>query len=561
MAMHSRRAVSLLRRAAPSVARPMHSRRAVSLLRRAAPSVARPASTLPLPSDGAGGRLRFDDARLAFDGVPTADLVRALCVFQACGVGPLVAHGERLLGAARRVLGDRAVAAVVRPTFFAHFVAGEDEAEVRCAVEGLRSRGVGAILDYAAEADVEDAAPGAAPPPSSRVYDYAGEAACDAARDVFAGAIEAVARVAPEDGFAAIKVTALGQPELLERWSSGLVETARLFGGERLPTADRGAFEAAWFGLFTESAASRAAAAETFGALEAARARAPGAAVRVADVISVKRMRELSALCREAGPFAAAALTEEEGALADAMLDRLDGLAALAAARGVRVMVDAEHTYFQPAIDHICLELMRKYNRGGGAVVHNTYQCYLKATAAKLERHAALAAREGWHFGAKLVRGAYLHLERARAARLGYADPVHACIEDTHACFDAAVSFALTRPDVRSGRSAANVLVASHNRASIERALDVMADEGLDPRTSKVYFGQLLGMADHLTFTLGAHGYRAYKYVPYGSLYEVMPYLLRRAHENGDLLSSNVAGERALLVGELARRARAAVGI
>ena len=242
-------------------------------------------------------------------------------------------------------------------------------------------------------------------------------------------------------------------------------------------------------------------------------------------------------------------------------LDRLDGLAALAAARGVRVMVDAEHTYFQPAIDHICLELMRKYNRGGGAVVHNTYQCYLTATAAKLERHAALANREGWHFGAKLVRGAYLHLERARAARLGYADPVHATIEDTHACFDAAVAFALTRPDVRSGRSAANVLVASHNRASVERALDVMADEGLDARTSKVYFGQLLGMADHLTFTLGAHGYRAYKYVPYGSLYEVMPYLLRRAHENGDLLSSNVAGERALLVGELARRARAALGV
>jgi proline dehydrogenase len=68
-------------------------------------------------------------------------------------------------------------------------------------------------------------------------------------------------------------------------------------------------------------------------------------------------------------------------------------------------------------------------------------------------------------------------------------------------------------------------------------------------------------MADHLTFTLGARGYRAYKYVPYGPVYEVLPYLLRRAHENGDLLSSNVAGERALLVGELARRARAALGV
>ena len=93
----------------------------------------------------------------------------------------------------------------------------------------------------------------------------------------------------------------------------------------------------------------------------------------------------------------------------------------------------------------------------------------------------------------------------------------------------------------------------------MEFATSRMAELGVD--SSLVSFGQLLGMADHLTFTLGAHGYRAYKYVPYGSLYEVMPYLLRRAHENGDLLSSNVAGERALLVGELARRARAAVGI
>ncbi|KAH8097152.1 proline dehydrogenase [Aureococcus anophagefferens] len=408
-AFSTRRVAAPARRAVRRAPDAFSPRRVAAPARR--PVRRAPGVDAPLPGDGAGGRLRFDDARLAFDGVPTADLVRALCVFQACGVGPLVAHGERLRRR-RRVLGD----APSPPS-------------------SGRRRGA------------------ARAPPS--VYDYAGEAACDAARDIFAGAIEAVARVAPEDGFAAIKVTALGQPELLERWSSGLVETARLFGGERLPTSDRGAFEAAWFGLFTESAASRAAAAETFNARGACSA---GAA---------------------------------------------------------------------PAIDHICLELMRKYNRGGGAVVHNTYQCYLTATAAKLERHAALANREGWHFGAKLVRGAYLHLERARAARLGYADPVHATIEDTHACFDAAVAFALARPDVRSGRSAANVLVASHNRASVERALDVMANEGLDARTSKVYFGQLLGMADH---------------------------------HNGDL-SSNVAGERALLVGELARRARAALGV
>ena len=114
---------------------------------------------------------------------------------------------------------------------------------------------------------------------------------------------------------------------------------------------------------------------------------------------------------------------------------------------------------------------------------------------------------------------------------------------------------ALNRADVADGRSLANCLVASHNQASIEKTIAAMARLGLDPRGSKVYFGQLLGMADHLTFTLGARGYRAYKYVPYGPVYEVLPYLLRRAHENSDLLGGdNVATERALVLGELKRR-------
>ena len=519
-------------------------------------------------------RLRFDDTKVAFDGVSSLHLVRAALVFQTCGVDALVKNGEFLLAGARRVFGDRLVAALVKPTFFAHFVAGEDEAEVGGAVAALRARGVGAILDYAAEADIDEAPAAVADGnggaskseadasdgwqiPVSREYDYTTEAACDEVRRIFARAIEAVARVAPHDGFAAIKVTALGNPALLERWSAGLVENARLFGGERLDF-DRGwaVFEAQWRELFVASDASLATARAIFDRLEAARAADPGARVHASDVMDVRDMRALSSLCLANGPFAAAALTETESELADAMLERLDSLAALAERRGVRLMIDAEHSYFQPAIDHIALQLMRKYNSTKEApVVHNTYQCYLRDAPEKLEKHVDLARREGWHFAAKLVRGAYLHLERDRAAQLGLPDPVHATLDDTHACFDAAVRTVLGRADVQNGTSHANCLVASHNQASIERAIDAMRDLGLDKRSSKVYFGQLLGMADHLTFTLGQHGYRAYKYVPYGPVYEVLPYLLRRAHENSDLLSGNVAAERAMLLGELKRRA------
>ena len=107
------------------------------------------------------------------------------------------------------------------------------------------------------------------------------------------------------------------------------------------------------------------------------------------------------------------------------MLARVDALAALAADLGVRIMIDAEHSYFQPAIDHVTLQLQRRYNTNKDrALVYNTYQCYLKDTPRKLAKHIALAEREGWHFACKLVRGAYLHLERERSATLGVDDPV-----------------------------------------------------------------------------------------------------------------------------------------
>ena len=103
-------------------------------------------------------------------------------------------------------------------------------------------------------------------------------------------------------------------------------------------------------------------------------------------------------------------------------------------------------------------------------------------------------------------------------------------------------------------RDGCNVMVASHNQESVELCLAEMASLGLDPREGGVYFGQLLGMADHLTFSLGRHGYNAYKYVPYGPVDEVMPYLIRRAQENSDLMGG-VGRERGLLWDEFKRRA------
>jgi proline dehydrogenase len=253
-------------------------------------------------------------------------------------------------------------------------------------------------------------------------------------------------------------------------------------------------------------------------------------------------------------PTSEAALTAEEVELVAATMARADRLAALSSKLGVRIMIDAEHSFLQPAIDQIALGLQRKYNGGDEPTVYNTIQCYLRDAPAKLAAHIALSEREPrWHFACKIVRGAYMDLERTRAAEQAYPDPIHPTIDDTHTCFDAAAESILGRAAVREGRSNGNMMVASHNQRSIELVLGRMDHFGVHRATGGVAFGQLLGMADNLSFPLGRAGYRAYKYVPYGPEQEVMPYLVRRAQENGSMLSG-AAAEHTLILNELRRR-------
>lgn len=233
---------------------------------------------------------------------------------------------------------------------------------------------------------------------------------------------------------------------------------------------------------------------------------------------------------------------------------RIRKLVVLAEELDVRLMIDAEHSYFQPAIDNIVLDLQREFNRSAPRIF-NTFQCYLKETDAKVDEHILRTEQEGFHFAAKIVRGAYMVLERQRALDMGYPSPIQDTIEDTHACYDRTVQKIMRRPAVQRGSSKANLLVATHNQKSVEAAVKVMNDAGLDPATSGVSFGQLLGMSDHLTFPLGQAGYRAYKYVPYGPIHEVLPYLVRRAQENSDFLGG-VTKERSMLFSELLRRLR-----
>ena len=548
-----------------------------------------PAPAPPAKDDGTD----FNDAQNAYAGISSFALGRAWIVLKICTFPALVDNAETLLAGTRRVFGDGLVQTMVRPTFFNHFCAGTTEKDIRPTVEYLRKNGVGAILDYAAEADVDEAPPpplqndappaGAttpAPTPThddgghrserherawqssrgqrkqttARIYDYSTEQACDMNADIFASAIRAVHNVSPE-GFAAIKVTALGNPLLLERWSSSIVEIRRLFrrldtDGDNRMTRDE--FEASWKEMFVDTAKSNQYLDELFRRLDVTRDGSIDliewtSSLKAADTFFIARH------CQDNGPFAQASLDESEVELVDKLLDRAVRLVNLAEELDVRVMFDAEHSYFQPAIHNIVLELQRKFNRGKEARVYNTFQCYPRDSDCELSQHIERSEREGWHFACKLVRGAYMVLERDRADEQGYESPIHDTIENTHACYNGAMRMVLGRDAVREGRSKANMLVASHNQGSIELALKLMSESGISRSTGGVYFGQLLGMADHLTFSLGNSGYLAYKYLPYGPFYEVLPYLVRRAQENSSLLG-NVEEERRMIKNELVRR-------
>lgn len=493
--------------------------------------------------------LPFDDPQEAFKAKSNMDLVRSLAVFQMCRIQPLVDNADALLHVSKRILGSTLVNGIVRNTFYKHFVAGKDKEEMQPTLQFLSRHGIGAILDYAAEDDLEASGEDEKTGDQvvARVYNYEGEELCDRRMDVFLKAIDA-ASTTNGQGFVAIKMTALGLPELLERVSNTLLAIRCLFqqfddDGNGSVTIDE--FKRVYRTSFTDSEGDDVPA----GWFEQLDVTKDGMVDYIdwTGQISLFDTASIASRCRERGPFFDAALTEEENELLRKMLARVETLAAAAAAARVRLMIDAEHSWFQPAVDHVTTQLQTQYNRDH-PIVFGTYQCYLKDSLPRVQFDLERAQRGGYKFGAKLVRGAYMVVERRRAVERGLPSPIHDTLQDTHDNYDRCVGEVINHV----ADAGAALMVASHNQTSIERAVATMQQLDLGPQ-SGVYFGQLLGMADNLTFVLGQHGYGAYKYVPFGSVDEAMPYLIRRAQENSDMLGG-VGKEMTMMRQELRRR-------
>ena len=213
---------------------------------------------------------------------------------------------------------------------------------------------------------------------------------------------------------------------------------------------------------------------------------------------------------------------------------------------GVRVLIDAEHSWIQDAIDDIAREMMLAFNREA-PIVYNTYQLYRHDKLASLKTDYYLAETAGCYLGAKLVRGAYMEIERKRAEKHGYPSPIQPDKAASDRDYNEGIRFCLDHID-RIG-----LMAGTHNEESSRLLVDEMDKRLLPHDHMHIHFAQLLGMSDNLSFNLAEAGYNVAKYMPYGPVKAVMPYLFRRAQENTSV-AGQTGRELSLLIQEKNRR-------
>ncbi len=239
-------------------------------------------------------------------------------------------------------------------------------------------------------------------------------------------------------------------------------------------------------------------------------------------------------------------LSDSEQKELQAVINRVDIICKAGYDAGIPVFIDAEETWIQDTIDRICVQMMKKYNLEK-AIVYNTAQMYRHDRLAFLEKEIK-EAREGKYFyGIKLVRGAYMEKERERAAQKVYPSPIQPTKEASDKDFNKALELIIDNIDIIS------LCAGTHNEDSSNYLADLITKKGLAKDDSRIYFAQLLGMSDHISYNLAFNNYRVAKYVPFGPIEEVMPYLLRRADENTSV-AGQTSRELRLIMSERNRR-------
>jgi len=226
--------------------------------------------------------------------------------------------------------------------------------------------------------------------------------------------------------------------------------------------------------------------------------------------------------------------------------NRMEKVCSTAAAKKVAVLIDAEETWIQDPVDALTMLMMYQQNKTT-AIVYNTAQLYRHDRYQFIHDCFEAAEQRNFILGIKIVRGAYMEKERKRAQELGYPSPIQPDKESCDRDYNNAVEFCLHHVD----RIA--TIIATHNENSNQLGAQLLHSKGLPHHHSHVHFSQLYGMSDHITFNLAKEGYSVSKYLPFGPIEDVVPYLMRRAQENSSM-SGQTGRELALIKKEMKRR-------
>lgn len=420
--------------------------------------------------------LDFSNAKEAFQSVSSRELWRHYLVFKAFSYEWLVDQSQEIIFWTRKMLGRRLFSRLMKTTVYGQFVAGEDVDSILPNIAKLKDNGVRPILDYATEEDIPDSKE--ASRVSARTYVYKGEEKCDQMMKHFLSCINTTADVS-DDGFAAIKLTGLGRVEFLRRLSEVLVGTQQLFEALSNYSSERGLLEA----RITEESFHRGLAnmevemkqsevSRLFHEIDTDKSGClnvfewsnhfqPGKELH--KIFSTKKGSKVQPLL--------GLLDKDEVEQMNSVVRRARTLAECAQDRGVRLMIDAEQTYFQPAIRHVAVNvLMPEFNLSASRpVVYNTVQCYLRGAKTVLEMDLELSRLSGFCYGVKLVRGAYMEQENKLAMTKGYTSPIWPDKKGTDDNYHSLLEWLLEQ--VHCGKL--HLMVASHNESTVRLAIQM----------------------------------------------------------------------------------------
>ncbi len=239
-------------------------------------------------------------------------------------------------------------------------------------------------------------------------------------------------------------------------------------------------------------------------------------------------------------------LTDSEKAEWNRVEARFDKVCSEAHQKNVPLLIDAEESWMQDAADDLVAQMMLKYNKEK-AIVFNTLQMYRWDRLDYLKNLHQQAKSDGFYIGMKIVRGAYMEKENLRAEEKGYPTPICESKEATDLNYDAAIHYMVENIDRMA------IFAGTHNELSSYKLMEYLQELNIEKKDSRIWFGQLYGMSDNISYNLSANGYNNAKYLPFGPVRDVMPYLIRRAEENTSV-AGQTSRELKLITAERNRR-------